>query len=773
MADHQLPHSLKKLVNNSVTLLGEVIREQEGDDFYQIADKLREQMVIYRHVNTHEYLSLLEQHYQVLQTYDIKQQQQLVHSFSLMMQLINACEAAYRSHRLQQHTEYKQPKTDNKIVFVLTAHPTEARSFSNIYLFQQIRHCCQQLLTQETCDTVNRLKHLLKLAWLTPIAKHRRPGVQQEAETIFSTVLRQDIIEQLIRIYKEQADIRIRTWVGGDKDGHPGVDEKVMLSVLNLARRNLVNIVLSKLDTVYDTFKILPFKKKQLSKRMKENKVCLHRLSHITVQEHQLFKEFHKKFQKLCQDYTQQIGQLHPALEEIVILLQLFPALVVPIELREDATCIRNALCAKQKLAIERMLLTIAEITTMRTCHHYIKGFIISMTESKSDIDAALTLVQKTLGHARLRIVPLFETQQALQKASHIVEQCFNNKVLLNKIRKQWNNKFEVMLGYSDSAKTMGVFASRLQIAKVMHQLDVISAMHHVEMIFFHGAGGSVDRGGGSIKEQTSWWPQSAFLTCKTTIQGEMVERNFASPEIVSSSINKLILEADKKHVQTWVTNHTIELFMQNCTCAYQKKINDPEFLQVIDQTTLYPFLDKLRIGSRPSKRRANLSLTTLRAIPWVMCWTQTRVLFPTWWGIGTAWRMSKDKQRQVTQLKKIYQQNTLFRSFVKLLGFTLSKVDLPIWFMYLRHSTLPNKLVVETMVEFEEEFQSACDFVYAMSGYRHLMWFRPWLKQSIALRASMINPLNLLQLIAIKNNDIFLIRETATGIASGMLTTG
>ena len=161
-----------------------------------------------------------------------------------------------------------------------------------------------------------------------------------------------------------------------------------------------------------------------------------------------------------------------------------------------------------------------------------------------------------------------------------------------------------------------------------------------------------------------------------------------------------------------------------------------------------------------------------LRAIPWILSWTQTRILFPTWWGVGSAWQASSADEKD--KLRRAFQNEPVFSSYVKALGFTLAKVDLAIWFMYLENSvglSIAKRDSAKSL--FEEELRKTTLFLSELTGEENWLWFRPWLGESILLRSSLIHPLNLLQILAHQEKDNRLLRLTVTGISSGMLTTG
>jgi phosphoenolpyruvate carboxylase len=473
--------------------------------------------------------------------------------------------------------------------------------------------------------------------------------------------------------------------------------------------------------------------------------------------------------------YRKEVHALHPAIDKLKRLFKVFPGLVIPLELRESSDELIIAV-EKRGRAIERMLKEVRGLSLGGNPRWYARGMVISMTRDLNDILAACKLVIRVFGKLKLPVIPLFEQYAALESSGEIVKGMISDRKIREAIPKEWNGYLEVMLGYSDSAKEMGVLPSRLAIASAMQKLDRICRAKGIQPLFFHGAGGSVDRGGGSIEEQTSGWPESALKLYKVTVQGEMVERAFSTPEITRRQMEAVVHQWESRHQRRRGCSHpgeskVLQRFAARVSEEYRKKIRSPGFLEVVEQATPYSELQKLRIGSRPTKRTGTLSVSSLRAIPWVLCWTQTRTLFPTWWGIGTAWRELSKKERR--ELKRVFHQDALFRSYIKLLGFTLAKVELPVWRLYLEQSSLSVAHVQRAYREFERENALAHEFFHAISGERDLLWYRSWLGESIRLRSPMIHPLNLLQIANRGSSDVLLTRETVTGIASGMLTTG
>lgn len=776
-AQQYLPQELKSLVRRAVAVHGRIIRRELGPARFRQIEKLRKKMTRLRGVSFEKSTSILRAELTSLRQKNDADRAAISHSFTLMLELMNACENAYRTHRLRRRAPSKISKRPSAIIYVVTAHPTEARAPENVAIFHQIQLILTELLETDTEDGWSRLEHALGVAWRVQVAKERRPRVTDEADHIYSVILREENLRTLLSCSKEMGKIYIRSWVGGDKDGHPGVNERTLKQSLQLSRTRLFRFFANRLGEVMSTAETL--RDSALCERCDRLRKTLHLLRRLELRDGARIAALRRELSALVRLYSQKVGSLHPDLVDLQLLLRAFPALVVPMELRENSELIRQAASAgsAQPLAITRMLRELAKIAQGSDPRFYARGLVISMTASVEDTLAAARLIRKELKGLLIPVIPLFEDERALQDAGGIVKGMLEDPTLLNAIQRHWEGYFEVMLGYSDSAKEMGVLPSRLAIRDAVLRLDRILRPYPITPVFFHGSGGSVDRGGGSIEEQTEWWPRSALQIYKATIQGEMVERTFASAEITQRRFEQIALRSalPAKKSEPEESQKAVQEFARSVRLAYQKKVASEEFLSIIEKGTPYPYLSVLRLGSRPAKRGTVASISSLRAIPWVLCWTQTRVLFPTWWGVGSAWReIEKDSaSRRLPQLKRAFREVAIFRSYVKILGSTLARVELPVWRLYLENSGLPSWLIATADEEFREEYLSAVRFVKAISGESNLLWFRPWLGEAIQLRSPMIHPLNLLQLLAIEDGKNQALRETVTGISSGMLTTG
>jgi phosphoenolpyruvate carboxylase len=773
-AESVLPPNLRLLVRESGRLLGEVIEREAGASLYRTIEDLRSAMAGLRDKSAPEVSEELRAQLKKLRKLGKEDRRTVARAFTLFLELMNACENAYRSFRLKEKVKGAQGNGQgpDSLVYVLTAHPTEARSPQNIEIFQRAQSLLTSVLEREIPLPLwrNALVHELELAWRAFPTRERVPRVKDEADHIYQTALRPGVLRSLLAASGEVVPVYLRTWVGGDKDGHPGVDEKAMRESLQLSREALLAFALSILAETERTLELIPGS--PLRAELKRAKSALNALRRISVGDGKRILAAKGAFLRLCAAYEKHVHALHPSLLEGKRLFHVFPALVVPLELRESSDVLMGQKKGG-KLAIERMLAGLAQFARGGSALWYARGFIVSMTESVEHLARAEQMVRAAFGASALPVIPLFETTESLGRSVEIVRGMVDHPKIGAALRGPWKSTLEIMVGYSDSSKQGGALASRVAIARAMHALEKECAALGVRPVFFQGSGGSVDRGGGSVADQLAWWPRSALRTYKVTIQGEMVERSLSSPEIARGQIERIALSAAEGLSKAPRAPESSALFrLAELTSAkYRSMIQDPGFLQLVGRATPYEHLSALKIGSRPSRRTKEISVAGLRAIPWVLCWTQTRVLFQTWWGVGSAWREMSERER--AELAHAFRGEPVFTSYVKALAFTLAKVELPLWRIYLDESGLDPALAKRYYELFSDELAAAAEMVRSLSGSENPLWFKPWLGASIRLRSPIIHPLNLLQVLALESQDPVLFRASATGISAGMMTTG
>lgn len=774
MAAVHLPSELKSLVHEVTHLWGEIIREEGGSSLFRKVESIREFLKSFRKKNSMtETVKLLTKLRQKMSLLSNQEWAQVTHSFSVLLELTNICENSVRSQKIRQKAkDQRKLNPAQEIYLVLTAHPTESRAPEVVETLNEIQKIVSKGLYEHNTDFSVDLKPLLRRLWHLRMAKQEKPEVKDEANYLFSILFKEESISKLLSSTGNQ--LFLRTWVGGDKDGHPGVDEKVMTESLQGSRTQILKVLrqlLTDLDKELAGFIQLSQEDlaipatKALSTLSKVQKriSSLEELKDSDASRVIRFKDTLEHF----------IDNLNPALANCLIslskiqsLLRMFPFLVIPLELREDSQVFRDLKALKQKPAIFRMLVKLKNISKGHDPRGYARGLIISMCEDLNDLIAAEIFMKKAFGaQSTFPIIPLFEKSEDLKNGPAIASAWIRLKKL---------KKFEVMLGYSDSSKESGVLPSRIAIRSALERFEKLShEISGLQLTYFHGSGGSVDRGGGAIENQTAHWPQAAFDRYKVTLQGEMIQRIFSTPEIFEQYLSKVrSIGSLRKSGRPLRTSPVLHSFVEEISDFYRQSVADPAFLEVVEKASAYRFLEELRIGSRPSKRRKLEGISSLRAIPWILAWTQTRTLLPTWWGFGTAYqRMNSKAQKELKQLAR--GKDPLFTSYMQQLGFTLSKVEPAIWYLYLEQSSLSKEHKQEFFNLFQKELVSTRRAFRELTGKKETLWFKPWLQESIRLRAPLIHPLNLAQLKAWKENRSGLLREASVGIACGMLTTG
>jgi phosphoenolpyruvate carboxylase len=418
-------------------------------------------------------------------------------------------------------------------------------------------------------------------------------------------------------------------------------------------------------------------------------------------------------------------------------------------------------------------------------------GHIISMTHALSDILAALWLT-RLRGGPVMDVVPLFETIDDLERAPVIMGEMLEDPVYRAHLARRGNVQ-TVMIGYSDSTKDGGYLAACWALYKAQSILSRVAQGHGVRVIFFHGRGGSLGRGGGpAARSILALPPESLGGALRMTEQGEVLADRYDDPQIAGRHLEQVIwatLTASAQPLspprEEW--RETMQQLATEALAAYRGLIEQPDFLSFFEQATPIVEIESLPIASRPAHRHGVRSLSDLRAIPWVFAWTQNRCMIPAWFGIGTAFqRFAASRADGWSLLRAMYQGWPFFRATLDNAVLALAKSDLGIGRMYAE------------LVEDEEvreriwgliagEYQRSRDAVLQTNGQPDLLSEIPWLKQSIRVRNPNTDPLNLVQVQwlrrlrdAERRGDTErqaecreLLRLTIEGVAAGMRTTG
>ena len=396
-------------------------------------------------------------------------------------------------------------------------------------------------------------------------------------------------------------------------------------------------------------------------------------------------------------------------------------------------------------------------------------AYVISMATTPSDV-LAVELLQKEFGvRPPLRVVPLFETLDDLSGAGESVRR-------LLALRPQ--RRLEVMLGYSDSAKDAGRLTAAWALYQAQEALVAACAEAGTELSLFHGRGGSVGRGGGPMHQAIRSQPPGSIQgRFRVTEQGEVVQARFGLPGVAARSLDLYttgVLEATLRPpvspTDAW--REEMERLSLGALQVYRGLVrHEPRFVPWFRTATPEPELSTLKIGSRPSRRSKGGGVESLRAIPWVFAWTQTRLLLPSWLGVDAL------AEGDPATLAEMSERWPFFDATLGLIEMVLAKARLPIAAHY------EERLVPDELRDLGDgvraRLQKTIAAVEAVRG-KPLLQDNPVLARSIAVRNPYVDPLNLLQaeLLVRFRADPHVgledaLKVTINGIAAGMRNTG
>jgi phosphoenolpyruvate carboxylase len=778
-------------VNVCATLLGEAVSHAHGKEALELVESIRKQAAQTRDAEEPQVKKILSQLVERIDALPPDQTRLVAKAFSIYLALINACENGYRTSRLKTAYDLESPDLSGCLVYVLTAHPTEVRSAPSILLTHRLTCMLAQWFsrgpeTPALPDEKRELTALIRLLWNVGIHKESPVTPTDEINHIahqFSDA----ILSEILSLRRRGADLRFRTWVGGDKDGHPGINASVLHDSFRQTRQRFHAFFRNRFQAVKTDLELLG---DDVGYVLNQVESALKDVSRVTAGDGIRMNTLRYVVSELVKKVTALLGELPLMLMEMEGLLDMFPGMVLPVELREESSVFLELQRKKSIGAIGKMLRKAEQVSRGGCVCHYVQGLIVSMTRSAGDLEAAVDVVHRTVGKGQIPVIPLFERGQDLDAAPEVVDTILTNKLDILSDKLPTNPKkvdLEIMLGYSDTSKRMGAFASRRRILHAMHQITEQCKKHNILPVFFHGSGGSITRGAGSIQEQFAAWPEKARRVVKLTLQGEMVERTLVTPEIFRRNVEQLLAIAGSSKTgdihSTLVSGGILDELADRSCDSFEHLVKDKNFHRFVALATPYPDLSVLHIGSRPSHRpgkEAAADLGALRAIPWVLCFTQVRFLVPSWYGIGSAFADMSKHPEKLKALKEEFETNISFKGFIKLLGFSLAKGDGAV-FSLLVDTLVKDPELMKVKESLIAEEQRARQMILFLSGEQELLWFRPWLAESIKLRGSSIHPLSVIEAAALRSrrrgipklhNDE-LLRIAIAGTAIGMLTTG
>lgn len=643
-----------------------------------------------------------------------------------------------------------------------------------------------------------------------------------------------------LRLPLEAAPIRFASWMGGDRDGNPNVTASVTREVLLLARWMAADLFLRDIQSLAAELSMQqaspalrakvgecaePYRAvlKPLRERLRETRAWAQASlaapqapGPLVLQDNrELFEPLQLCFDSLheCGMGVIADGPLLDCLRRAVT----FGLFLVRLDVRQDSTRHAAALSEitdylglgryadwneegridflQRELSSRRPLLPAhfkpqaetAEV--LATCREVanapaasLGSYVISMAGAASDV-LAVQLLLKEAGLLRpMRVVPLFETLADLDNAGPVMERLLG----LPGYRAGLHGPQEVMIGYSDSAKDAGTTAAAWAQYRAQETLVRICREQEVELLLFHGRGGTVGRGGGPAHAAIlSQPPGSVAGRFRTTEQGEMIRFKFGLPDIAEQNLNlylAAVLEATllppPPPQPAW--REVMDQLAADGVKTYRGVVREnPDFVEYFRQSTPEQELGRLPLGSRPAKRRAG-GIESLRAIPWIFGWTQTRLMLPAWlgWEAALANALTRGQGPLLAQMREEW---PFFRTRIDMLEMVLAKADADIARSYDERLVQPELRPLGAHLR--DLLSQACQVVLGLTGQPVLLAHSPATLEFIRLRNTYLDPLHLLQaelLARSREREAALdspleqaLLVTVAGIAAGLRNTG
>ncbi len=387
-----------------------------------------------------------------------------------------------------------------------------------------------------------------------------------------------------------------------------------------------------------------------------------------------------------------------------------------------------------------------------------IGGCILSMTHSASDLLGVYLLAKyaglfsdaEGIESCRIMVIPLLETINDLRNGPAIMQELLSVPVVRRTI-KVLSGYQEVMVGYSDSNKDGGFLCSNWEVSKAQTKLHHAGEKAGIPISFFHGRGGSVSRGGAPTGRSIAAQPANTIQgRMRVTEQGEVVSSKYANRgiaehqmELLAASVMEHTLKSGREDAlkPNPEFDEVLEALSGMSYVAYRRLADAPGLVEYYQTASPVDELVLLNIGSRPARRFGAMTLSDLRAIPWVFAWTQNRLMIPGWYGLGTAIEQFTNVRGDAgeTMLLRMFEESRLFRLVIDETEKTLPQVDLEIAAEYAQLVS-NEKIRTEIFSMVEKEYRLTQTMLLKLTGETKLCERFPRFQRRLARRLDTIN---------------------------------
>ncbi|HYU85388.1 MAG TPA: phosphoenolpyruvate carboxylase [Kribbellaceae bacterium] len=733
---------------------------------------------------------------------------------------------------------------------VLTAHPTEARRRAVLATIRRISTLLEERGDPRSGETereenTRRLLEQVDILWRTSQLRTSRPTPLDEVRSAMA-VFEETLFTVVANVYRRLDDalqgpaagtrapavapfVHLGSWIGGDRDGNPNVTASITREAMQIQADHVLRALEVATDRLGRALTLdaattppSPQVRRIIEDARAQNPdliadietrspsephrqlllLCARRLAATRARDadfgYPRAEDFVRELQVLQASLVSAgaVRQAYGELQQLIWQTQSFGFHLAELEIRQHSSVHARALeevlaggelseQTEEVLATLRVVGQIQQRFGPTACRRY----VVSFTRTAADLAAVYELADAAMDGRPidLDVVPLFETGEDLLNSVDVLDQALQLTRVRHRLTAN-DRRFEVMLGYSDSAKDVGPVSATLALYDAQARITAWAQRNNVRLTLFHGRGGALGRGGGPANRAVlAQAPGSVGGRFKLTEQGEAIPARYGNTAIAHRHIEQVAaatLLASTPAVEERAAK-AAEQFADVATvlddaarAAYHRLVRADGFAEWFGRVTPLEELGQLPIGSRPARRGVSVSSQDdLREIPWVFAWSQARINAPGWYGLGSALEAVGD----LAVLQDANREWPLFQVMLENAEMSLAKTDGRILGRYLELGDRPDlaSLVLEQHALTKE-------WVLRVLGQSRLLEGRRVLGRAVELRNPYVDALSYLQLRALRTlrtdealDDAQVERTrrllllTVSGVAAGLQNTG